>query len=164
MRWHCTRHSFSPQRPVPLTSALVLARAPAPMPAQPGLMPGAEPRLFAGLLSRASEPMVDVGLIAPTPTPAPAAAAAIAVPAAAGPPPKPKAALQALAQLVQQQLKARGGGMALATVAGAPDVQAALVALVQAEGAPPGEAAARFVKAVDAMPFVVREGLMLRLR
>ena len=49
-------------------------------------------------------------------------------------------------------------------VAGAPDVQAALVALVQAEGAPPGEAAARFVKAVDAMPFVVREGLVLRLR
>ena len=52
--------------------------------------------------------------------------------------------------------------MALATVAGAPDVQAALVALVKAEGAPPSEAAARFVKAVDAMPFVVREGLVLR--
>ena len=125
--------------------------------------------------------MSDVGLVAPAsvpasapaPAPAPApvpaaamaaAAATTAAAAASGPSPKPKAALQALAQLVQQQLKARGGGMALATVAGAPDVQAALVALVQAEGAPPGEAAARFVKAVDAMPFVVREGLVLRLR
>ncbi len=117
--------------------------------------------------------MSDVGLVAPASVPAPApapvpaaatATAAAAAAAAAGPSPKPKAALQALAQLVQLQLKARGGGMALATVAGAPDVQAALVALVQAEGAPPGEAAARFVKAVDAMPFVVREGLVLRLR
>ena len=111
--------------------------------------------------------MSDIGLATPAPgpgpgpAPAPAAAAAAAA-AAAGQPPKPKAALQALAQLVQQQLKARGGGVALATVAGAPDVQAALVALVKAEGAPPSEAAARFVKAVDAMPFVVREGLVLR--